>query len=122
MDFEQLSKKYRDLKSPVVSDILNKPESGKTNSLMEIIKKEDTFSKKQSKRFYIISAITTVLYVLIFIINPDPELTLTYRIAGSCYVAASLILFALFWKKHKKEIHNREGCRSACRHWKNNKG
>jgi hypothetical protein len=102
MDLKKLSEKYKSIKSPVETQSLSRSESNETNSLLEIIKKEDSKSKKQSKRFYIITSITTIVYVLIFIINPDPELTIKTRLAGSCFIFASLILAVLFWKKHSQ--------------------
>ena len=102
MDFKKLSEKYKSVKSPVDPHALPHPESKKTNSLLEIIKNEDAKSKKQSKRFYIITSITSLVYVLIFIVNPDPELTIKNRLAGSCFIFASLILAVLFWKKHSQ--------------------
>lgn len=97
-----MTNKYKSIKSPANQDPLHNPESKKTDNLLETIKKEDANSKKQSKRFYIITSIAAVVYVLMFIVNPDPDLTLMIRLAGSCYVLASLILAILFWKKHNQ--------------------
>ncbi len=102
MDFKEFSEKYKNIKSPGISEDLDHKESDIPSNLLEMIKKENAKSKKYTKRFYIIFAITAIVYVLIFIVNPDPDLTLINRIAGSCYVIASLILFTLFWRKHKK--------------------
>jgi hypothetical protein len=100
MDYNELTEKYKTIKSPEKQqESLNLNESGK-NSLLETIKIDDANSKKQSKRFYIITAITAAIYIVVFIINPDPDLTLKHRLAGTCYILASIILAALFRKKH----------------------
>lgn len=102
MDFDQLSKKYRNIKSPAEQLSDSTKDAGKANSIFEKIKKDDAYSKKQSKQFYIITSIVAVVYVLIFIVNPDPNLTLKNRLAGSAFILASLILAFMFRKKHKR--------------------
>ena len=102
MDFEQLSDKYKGIKSPIKIQSSEQKQSGNKSSLFEIIQKEDSNSKKQSKRFYLITSITAIVYILVFIVNPDPNLTIKNRLAGSCYIIASIILAILFWKKHKQ--------------------
>ncbi|WP_167619452.1 hypothetical protein [Maribellus sediminis] len=102
MDFEQLSKKYRTIKSPDESLATSTNDSVTANSLFEKIEQHNVYSKKQSKQFYIITSIVAIVYVVVFIINPDPDLTLENRLAGSAYILASIILAILFRKKHKK--------------------
>ncbi|WP_297100494.1 hypothetical protein [uncultured Draconibacterium sp.] len=102
MDFDQLSEKYRTIKSPVEPLSAKTVDSGEAKSLFEKIKKHDAYSKKQSKQFYIITSVVAVVYILVFIINPDPYLTLQNRLAGCAFILASLILAFLFKKKHKR--------------------
>lgn len=102
MDYKQLSEKYKAIKSPEKQHKSSELNAMKKNSLLETIKKEDANSKKQSKRFYIITSIAAIVYTIIFIVNPDPDLTIKNRLAGSCYVVASIILAILFWKKHNQ--------------------
>jgi hypothetical protein len=102
MNYKELSAKYKAIKSPAKQQQLSDLNATEKNSLLETIKEEDANSKKQSKRFYIITSIAAIVYVLLFIVNPDPDLTIKNRIAGSCYVVASLILAILFWKKHNQ--------------------
>ncbi len=102
MDFEQLSNKYRTIKSPIQPLATSANNSSETNSLFEKIEQENAYSKKQSKQFYIITSIVAIVYVFIFIINPDPDLTLENRLAGSAYILASVILAFLFRKKHRQ--------------------
>lgn len=102
MDFDQLSEKYRTIKSPVEPMSVKTVGSGEAKSLFEKIKKHDAYSKKQSKQFYIITSVVAVVYILVFIINPDPNLTLQNRLAGCAFILASLILTFLFKKKHKR--------------------
>ena len=101
MNFEQLSQKYRNIKSPVEQQA-SVTDSGTTNNLFDVIKKQDAYSKKQSKRFHIITSIVAVVYIVVFIINPDPDLTLQNRLAGGAYILASIILAFLFLRKHNK--------------------
>ncbi|WP_319591242.1 hypothetical protein [uncultured Draconibacterium sp.] len=102
MNFESLSEKYREIKSPAEPISAATANSRDGNGLFEKIKKHDAYSKKQSKQFYIITSIVAVIYVFVFIINPDPNLTLQNRLAGCAFILASLILAFLFKKKHKK--------------------
>lgn len=102
MDYKQLSEKYKAIKSPENQQNSSKLYGKGKNGLLETIKKEDTKSKKQAKRFYIITSVVAVLYFIIFIVNTDPDLSLKNRLAGSCYIIASLILAFLFRKKHNK--------------------
>lgn len=102
MDFNKLSQKYKSIKSPTESQNLSQASKSQTQGLLEVIKREDAKSRKQSKRFYLITSITALVYVLVFIVNPDPDLTLANRIAGGCFIVAAVILALLFRKKHKQ--------------------
>lgn len=102
MDFEKLSQKYKSIQSPIETQSLFDLAPKETSSLLDIIIKEDSKSRKQSKRFYIITSVTAVIYILIFIVNPDPDLTILNRLAGTCFIVASIILAVLFRDKHKQ--------------------
>lgn len=65
------------------------------------MKKRDEHQKKTFKRFSVMLSVFTVLYFILLVINPDPELRLTQRISGICYVVAFLTGVWFFRKEHK---------------------
>ena len=102
MDFEQFSEKYKKIKSPDANQATDNSSHEDSSGLMELLMKEDIKSKKVSRRFYIIYGIGGVLYFLLFIANPDPQLTIRNRIAGTCFVVAFAVLGILFWKNYSE--------------------
>lgn len=102
MDFEKFSEKYQGIRLPAEAQTSIRTETNEAMGLLEIVKKEDAKSKKQSKRFFLVTAIATVVYIFIFIVNPDPELSINTRLAGSCFIVAFLILAVLFREKHNR--------------------
>ena len=76
-------------------------------SFISQIKQIDVREKKKTYGFYIIYIIICFFYVLLYIINPDPNLTLIDRITGSSFILAFL-LFIFFARQKVKEYNNVE--------------
>ena len=71
--------------------------------LVEKMKQRDAQQKKTYRRFYIMMIILVVFYALLLLVNPDPELTISTRIAGFCYVVAFL-MGAYFFRLEQKAM------------------
>jgi hypothetical protein len=73
------------------------------NSLLINLKNEDkrTIRKMKNMRWLYIAMI--IVYTLLMIVNPDPELQMHHRISGLCYVI-SFAMFALLFQKYQKEF------------------
>ncbi|HOY32926.1 MAG TPA: hypothetical protein PKW80_13690 [Bacteroidales bacterium] len=70
-----------------------------TENLIERMRKEDKRNKKIMKGMFFLYLICSVLYTFLFIINPDPALTQTHRIAGLSFVIAFIIgTFYFVWE------------------------
>ena len=100
MDFEQLSEKYKGIKSPIEETSGNN--NTKSYNLIEFLKHDEFKTKKRSYRSYIFYAILTIIYTGIFILNPDKELLLLSRISGFCFAIAFTLLFFLHRKQFNK--------------------
>lgn len=61
------------------------------DNLISRMEKEDSRNKRMMKSIFYMYLICTVLYTLLFVINPDPDLTIYDRLGGLCYVTAFLI-------------------------------
>jgi hypothetical protein len=71
------------------------------DALVTELKGKDERQKKTYRRFYIMLSVFVVIYALLLVVNPDPELTLYYRLAGLCYVTAFMIGAWLFRREHR---------------------
>ncbi|HPT32777.1 MAG TPA: hypothetical protein PLW67_13095, partial [Prolixibacteraceae bacterium] len=71
------------------------------DALVSELKGKDERQKKTYRRFYIMLLVFVVIYALLLVVNPDPELTLYHRLAGLCYVTAFLIGAWLFRREHR---------------------
>lgn len=60
------------------------------DNLISRMEKEDSRNKRMMKSIFYMYLICTVLYTLLFVINPDPDLTIYDRLGGLCYVTAFL--------------------------------
>jgi len=72
------------------------------DSLINEMGSKDIKYKKMMKRFQIVFFIFIFLYAGLFIINPDPDLTIYDRMAGLCYVVAFTLFTIQFRSLHKK--------------------
>lgn len=72
-------------------------------SLISEMETTDSKYKKVMRRFQIMFFVFIFFYAGIFIINPDPELTINDRIAGACYVIA-FSLFAIQFRNLYKRL------------------
>ncbi len=106
MNFEQLSEKYKNIKSPRTNFNGQEVWGDKNNDFILLLRNEETEAKKKYYRMYILYTIGAAAYSYLFIFNPGSELVLSERLMGSCFVAAFLILLILFrirYSKMKKE-------------------
>ncbi|WP_297087288.1 hypothetical protein [uncultured Draconibacterium sp.] len=99
MNFELLSEKYKELKSPeeITTGILGK--NTEESSFLNTLRIEEAETRRKYFRRYILYAVGAVAYFSIFILNADPDLTLRNRIAGTCFVVAFAILAVLSRKR-----------------------
>ena len=104
MNFESLSEKYKELKSPVetTSGVLGN--ENPDTSFLAILQSQEAEAKRKYRRMYILFAIGAVGYFAIFFLNADPDLTLRNRIAGTCFMLAFAIL-AVLSRKRFSEIN-----------------
>lgn len=103
MNFESLSEKYKELKSPAetTDEILGNEKQD--TSFLNVLQSQEAEAKRRYRRMYILYAVGAVAYLGTFILNPDPDLTLRNRIAGTCFVLAFAIL-AILSRKRFSEI------------------
>ena len=99
MNFEALSKKYKELKSPTKNTDGFLGNEEQNTSFLNILQTQEADAKRKYKRMYILYAIGAVGYLGIFIINTDPDLTIRNRIAGTCFIIAFVILSVLSRKR-----------------------
>ncbi|NQU87990.1 MAG: hypothetical protein HQ541_19760 [Mariniphaga sp.] len=90
------------MKSPISDFSFQGSSKRSFSDFISFLKSEDLKSKKIIKRFYVIYVIAAIFYILLFIVNPDPELTFQARISGSCFIVAFLIYIHLFRNKYIK--------------------
>ena len=69
------------------------------------LEKEDDRNLKMTRNFRWFLVVMAVLYTLLMVVNPDPELKMHHRISGLCYVAA-FTLFAVVFAKINNEFRN----------------
>jgi len=70
-----------------------------TENLIARMRKEDNRNKKIMFGMFILYLVFTIFYAILFIFNPDPELSLTDRMAGNSYVLAFIIgTFYFIWE------------------------
>lgn len=72
------------------------------NSLVGELEAKDSKYRKIMRRFQIMFFVFIFLYAGLFLINPDPELTINDRIAGACYVVAFTLFALQFRALHKR--------------------
>lgn len=99
MNFESLSEKYKELKSPAENTEGFLGTRKQDSSFLNTLEIEETEAKRKYKRMYILYAIGAVGYLGTFILNTDPDLTIRNRIAGTCFVLAFAILAVLSRKR-----------------------
>jgi len=99
MNFESLSEKYRELKSPSETRDFILGNENQNSSFIRTLQNKEAESEKRYRRMYILYAIGAVGYFSTFILNTDPDLTLANRIAGTCFILAFAILAVLSRKR-----------------------
>jgi hypothetical protein len=67
-------------------------------SLIEELELKDSKYKKVMRRMQIVFFIFIFFYAGLFLVNPDPDITINERLAGGCYVVA-FVLFTLQFRK-----------------------
>jgi hypothetical protein len=73
-----------------------------TDNLIARMQKEDKRNKRIMKGMFFIYLAFSIIYLYMFVINPDPLLSFTYRISGLCFVLAFVVGTLFFWKRYKK--------------------
>ncbi|MFH1119527.1 MAG: hypothetical protein V1775_06855 [Bacteroidota bacterium] len=66
---------------------------------------EDKRNSRLMKSVFYLYLFCSVLYTLLFVINPDPDLTRFDRLAGLCYVSA-FVTGTFFFRKEYKALKN----------------
>jgi hypothetical protein len=69
------------------------------------LEKEDDLNLKMTRNFRWFLVVMAVLYTLLMVVNPDPELKMHHRISGLCYVAA-FALFTVVFAKFNNDFRN----------------
>ncbi len=105
MNFESLSEKYKELKSPIETSNGILGNGNQDSSFLNLLQSQEAETERKYRRMYILYAIGAVAYFAVFILNPDPDLTLRNRIAGTCFVLAFAIL-AMLSRKRFSEINH----------------
>lgn len=72
------------------------------DSLLINLKNEDARTLRKMKNFKLIFFIMIIIYTLLMVVNPDPELQLHHRLSGLFYVI-SFTFFAFLFRKYHKE-------------------
>lgn len=67
-------------------------------SLVSELELKDSKYKKVMRIFQIVFFIFIFFYAGVFLVNPDPDITVNERLAGACYVLA-FVLFTLQFRK-----------------------
>ena len=72
---------------------------------LEKVKARDNKLKKTSHNMMIIYLIGVIIYIGIFVINPDPDFKFSERISGLFYIIGFIIL-GLYFRYYKRMISN----------------
>jgi len=72
------------------------------DTLIQNLQSTDARYKKTVKIFQVVFFIFIFFYAGLFLVNPDPEITINDRIAGACYVVAFTLFTLVFRKYYKK--------------------
>jgi hypothetical protein len=84
-----------------MNEIMNGNHTIDVDNLINRTQKEDQRNQKLMKGVFILYVICTVLYSILLLFNPDPDLTLFNRLGGLCYVMAFLIGAIYFRREYK---------------------
>lgn len=71
------------------------------DNLINRLQREDKRNKRIMMAMFIIYLAFSLIYLYMFIINPDPLLSISYRTAGLCFVIAFFIGTVFFWFRYK---------------------
>lgn len=72
------------------------------NTLINNLQTKDSEYKKAQVILQIFFFVLMLIYIVLYVFNPDSEMGLYQRIGGGCYVIAFLLLASHFRKKHTK--------------------
>ena len=73
------------------------------DTLLTSLKNEDKRTLRTMKNMRWLYFAMIIIYSLLMVANPDPELQIHHRISGLCYVL-SFAMFALLFQKYHKEF------------------
>jgi len=71
------------------------------DNLISRLQREDKRNKRIMMVMFIIYLAFSLIYLYLFILNPAPSLSFTYRMAGLCFVIAFFIGTVFFWFRYK---------------------
>jgi len=71
------------------------------DNLISRLQREDKRNKRIMMVMFFVYLAFSLIYLFMFIINPDPLLSFTYRMAGLSFVIAFLIGTVFFWFRYK---------------------
>jgi len=86
-------------------EITNGKNTIDVDDLISRTKAEDSRNSKLMKSVFYLYLFCSVLYTLLYVINPDPDITKFDRLAGLCYVTA-FITGTFFFRKEYKTLKN----------------
>lgn len=72
------------------------------DTLVINLKNEDSRNLRLMKNFKWIYFVMIIVYTLLLVVNPDPELDIYHRISGLCYVVSFVFFWLIFRKYHKE--------------------
>jgi len=73
------------------------------DTLLANLRNEDKRTLRTMKNMRWLYFAMIIIYTLLMVVNPDPELQIHHRISGLCYVL-SFAIFALIFQKYNKEF------------------
>jgi hypothetical protein len=83
-----------------INEIMNGNHPIDVDNLINRTQKEDNRNKGLMKGVFVLYLVCTIMYAIMLLFNPDPDLTLTDRLGGMFYVAAFLIGTIYFRKEY----------------------
>ncbi len=72
------------------------------DNLLENLRKEDSKNLKLMRNFKWVYLVMIIVYTLLMVVNPDPDLEIHHRLSGISYVIG-FGLFVLIFRKYHKE-------------------
>jgi len=91
MEFDKMKSDINKIKAPDMEFLIDNQKITSISSFIDFLRMKDEKGKKYLRNLYIVFLVFAIFYFLLFIVNPDPNLGIKDRIAGS------LIFLAFTW-------------------------